>query len=127
MTPATIPLSTIARFSHDGRVFRSFGHLLAVRNGSLLAVPFGLATGDFSAVVDGCPVPWTEVFAAIDTPLATHTARLLTPEQLASEAPLVAALFSPYGWSQDSISTGHGLGPVPRVSSPDGVIFCWVR
>jgi hypothetical protein len=126
MTPATIPISTIARFSHDGRVFRSFGHLLAARNGSLLAVPFGLATGDFSALVDGCPVPWTEVWAAIDTPRAAHS-RALSPEQLASNAPLVAALFSPYGWLQDSISTGHGWGPVPRVSSPDGVIFCWVR
>lgn len=127
MPAASIPLSSVAHFAHGGRVFRSFGYLIAARTGALLAVPFGLATGDFSAVVDGCPVPWTEVWAAIDTPRDAQAARVLPPERLALEAPLVAALFSPYGWAQDSISCGPGWGPVPRVISPEGVIFCWVR
>lgn len=127
MIPASIPIQTIARFANAGRVFRSFGHFLAVQNGSLLAVPVGLATGDFSAVIDGCPVPWSEVFAAIDTPLAKESGRVLMPEHLAAAAPLVAALFPPHGWVQDAISAGPGWGQVPRVCSPDGVIFCWVR
>lgn len=127
MTPASIPIQTIAQFAHAGRVYRSFGHFLAAKTGALLAVPVGLATGDFSAVIDGCPVPWAEVFAVIDTPRAEHTARVLMPEHLAEEAPLVAALFPPHGWVQDAISAGPGWGPVPRVCSPDGVIFCWVR
>lgn len=127
MTPASIPIQTIARFAHAVTVYRSFGHFLAVKNGSLLAVPVGLATGDFSGVIDGCPVPWSEVFAAIDTPRAEHTARVLMPEHLAEAAPLVAALFPPHGWVQDEVSVGPGGGTVPRVCSPDGVIFCWVR
>lgn len=126
MTPASIHLSTIARFSHDGRVFRSFGRLIAARTGELLTVPFGLATGDFSAVRDGCPVPWGEVLAAVETPV-NPGAGPIPPEQLAKVAPLVAALFPPYGWVQDSFPISDGASPVRRVSSPDGVIYCWVR
>ncbi len=125
MKPSTIPLQSIARFSHNGRVFRSFGRLLAVRSGALLAVPAMLGAGDFSAVVDGCPVPWHEVFAAVDTPSAPDS-RPLSADDLAAAQPLLAALFSPYGWTQDSIALGAGCRPVARVSSPDGVIFCWV-
>lgn len=126
MTPASIPLQVIARFSHDGRVFRSFGHFIAAMNGSLLAVPIGLVTGDFSGVRDGCPVPWYEVFAVVDTP-KSEFAPVLAPEVLLQESPLLASLFPPYGWVQDSISVSEGWGPVPRVISPDGVIFSWVR
>ncbi|HRH13212.1 MAG TPA: hypothetical protein PK225_02550 [Azonexus sp.] len=125
MTPASIPVQTIARFAHEGRVFRSFGRFLAARDGSLLAVPVGLATGDFSAVRDGSPVPWGEVLAAIDTPVSTLF-EALQPEQLARLAPLLAALFPPYGWAHDHIAVSAGGRPVARVSSPDGVIFCWV-
>lgn len=125
MKPASLPLDLIARFSHNGQVFRSFGRLLAARNGSLLAVPVSLATGDFSVVVDGCPVPWHEVFAAVDTPLKPDS-ELLQPHGLASAAPLVASLFPPYGWSQDYVAVSAGGRPVPRVTSPDGVIFCWI-
>lgn len=126
MKPASIPLQSIANFAQGGLVCRSFRRLLAARSGSLLMVPVGLVAGDFSGVRDGCPVPWTEVLAAIETPLAA-SAVLLTPAQLAIAAAEVAALFPPYGWQQDSFSTGPGWGPVNRVTSPDGLVFCWVR
>ena len=87
MKPASLPLDLIARFSHNGQVFRSFGRLLAARNGSLLAVPVSLATGDFSVVVDGCPVPWHEVFAAVDTPLKPDF-EMLQPGDLAAAGSL---------------------------------------
>ena len=125
MTPASIPILTISRFAHEGRVFRSFGRFLAARNGSLLAVPLWLATGDFSAVRDGSPVPWGEVLAALETPVSA-LAEALPPERLAQRAPLLAALFPPYGWVQDHIAVSAGGRPVARVSSPDGVVFCWV-
>lgn len=125
MTPSSIPLGLIARFSHSGRVFRSFGRLLAARNGSLLAVPVSLGVGDFSTVTDGCPVPWHEVLTAIETPVS-DTAVPLLAQQLGLSAPLVAALFSPYGWVQDQISVSDGGRPVCRVISPDNVVFCWI-
>ena len=122
--PASVPLAAISRFSACGVVFRSFGFLLAARPGSLLAVPAVLGAGDFSAVRDGCPVPWVEVFEVIEAPVSPSAA-LLSAERLFEVAPLVAALFPPYGWVQDSVSIGGG-GVVQRVSSPDGVAFCWV-
>lgn len=126
MKPSSIPLSAIARFSHDGVVFRSFNYLLAARVGSLLAVPVALASGDFSVVRDGCPVPWTEALAAVDTPKSPFF-KELTAERLAYLAPLVASLFPPHAWGQDSISLGaDGQSSVCRVISADGVVFCWV-
>lgn len=125
MNPSSIPLRDIARFSADGRVWRSFGRFLAVRNGSLLAVPVLLACGNFRSAVDGCPVPWHEVFVAVDSPLAASAA-VVFPDELAVRAPLVAALFPPHGWQQDAISLCAGGRPVSRLVSPSGVIFCWV-
>lgn len=125
MKPASIPVQSIARFSLSGVVFRSFGFFLAARNGSLLAVPLGLVTGDFSAVRDGCPVPWHEVFVAVDSPKSPDS-EVLSAERLAVAAPLVAALFPPYGWAQDAVTVSPGGRPVCRVFSPDGVIFCWI-
>lgn len=65
-----LPLETLTRFSHDGRVFRSFDHLILPRSGALLLVPVWMATGDLRRVVDGCPVPWEEVFDVLDAPAA---------------------------------------------------------
>lgn len=125
MKPASIPLASLSPMAHDGRIYRSFGRLLAVRSGALLAVPVALAAGDFSAVRDGCPVPWYEVLAAVDTPISAISVAL-SGEALAKTQPLLAALFSPHGWTQDFIVLCAGGRPVARVSSPDGVIFCWV-
>ena len=125
MIPASIPMASIARFAHEGRVFRSFGRLLAAQNGSLLAVPVGLVAGDFSTVREGCPVSWHEVFVAVDSPVSAFF-EVLQPGQLAVAAPLLAALFPPYGWVQDHVAVSAGGRPVPRVTSPDGVIFCWI-
>lgn len=125
MKPASIPLQTIARFSKSGQVFRSFGYFLAASGGSLLAVPVCLGSGDFLKVVDRCPVPWFEALAVIESPRSDDF-KPLQPEQLAKVAPLVAALFPPYGWVQDAVSLNTDSGPLPRVISPDGVLFSWV-
>lgn len=65
-----IPLETLSNFSQDGRVFRSFDHLIFARAGALLLVPVWAAVGDLRRVVDGCPVPWEEVFDVLDAPAA---------------------------------------------------------
>ena len=46
--------------------------------GTLLLVPLHLVTGRCDEVVDGCPVPWEEVFAVLEYP-ATHP--LTNPDQ----------------------------------------------
>lgn len=125
MKPASIPIASLANLAHAGLVFRSFGRLLAVRSGQLLAVPVALGAGDFSAVRDGCPVPWYEVFAAVDLPTQVIS-QTLDAADFVKAHPALAALFSPHGWVQDWISLSAGGRPVARVSSPDGVIFCWV-
>ena len=125
MKPSSIPISAIGTLAHEGRVYRAFGRLLAVRNGQLLAVAGALGSGDFSAVRDGCPVPWYEVLAAIDTPVSPVSLALWS-DDLTAISPALAALFSPHGWVQDFIVLCAGGRPVARVSSPDGVIFCWV-
>lgn len=65
-----IPLETLSGFSQDGRAFRSFDHLILARTGALLLVPVWAVTGDLRRVVDGCPVPWGEVFDVLDAPAA---------------------------------------------------------
>ncbi len=60
-----LSLSAIAAFSASVRLHRAFGHLVAAAAGSLLCVPLPLAAGDLRAVVDGCPVPWEEVWALL--------------------------------------------------------------
>lgn len=65
-----IPLETLSAFSHDGRVFRSFDHLILARPGALLLAPVWVAVGDLRRVIDGCPVPWVEVFDVLDAPAA---------------------------------------------------------
>lgn len=126
MSPASVPLAELARFSADGRVWRSFGRLLAAQPGRLLAVPDVLAAGDFRALHEGSPVPWEEVLAAVDSPLAS-SAKVLAAEELAAVSAHLAALFPPHGWAQDSVSFCKGGRRVPRVTSPDGVVFVWVR
>lgn len=125
MTPYSIPLPDIARFSFDGQVWRSFGRLIAVRPGALLLVPVALGSGSLEAVRDGSPVRWQEVWAVIDTPRPEEPEQL-SPGDLLQCAPLVAALFPPYGWVQDRVSCWPFERSVYRVTSPDGVMFSWI-
>ncbi len=66
--PLEVSVSSVARFSSDGRVYRAFGYLLGAGLGELLLVPLGMTTGDLRQVTDACPVPWSEVHDIIDTP-----------------------------------------------------------
>lgn len=67
------PLETLLGFSHDGRAFRSFDHLIFSQVGTLLLVPVWRACGDLRRVVDGCPVPWEEVWDVLDAPADAST------------------------------------------------------
>lgn len=128
-----LSISVIAAFSADGRVFRSFGHLLGSRPGELLLVPLGHTTGDLRNVVDCCPVPWEEVWAVLDTPVAQP--ELMPPEEVCQRFPRLAQV-SPYGWTVDRIPPGPetdaSIYPwsfsvkVLRLTHPSGIRFAYV-
>lgn len=71
-TSQFLHIESMRHFAADGLVYRAFNHLIAARMGALLLVPFHRVQGSFEAVVDGCPVPWEEVYAVLDYP-AVHT------------------------------------------------------
>lgn len=114
-----VPVSSVARFAVDGRVWRAFDHLLATGPGRLALFPVGLVDGDLTRVVDGCPVPWAEVWAVIDAPEAP-AGRVLTPEALARLAPLAAAHLPPHGWWMDVVPSRATVPTVTRLTAPCG-------
>lgn len=119
-----IRIETVARFAVDGRVWRAFDHLLVAWPGGLLLVPVGLADGDLTRVIDGCPVPWGEVWAVVDAPLAA--AAQLSPETLARLAPVAAAHLAPYGWVRDVVPAREKVPTLTRLTAPDGVRLAWL-
>lgn len=119
-----VPISALLPFSGDARLFRAFGHLLAARHGELLAVPLGRTTGDLRGVVDGCPVPWGEVFAALDHPgVDPHP---VPADQLCVDHPRLA-LLTPYGWSLDRFQLPGSQTEISRLQHPAGIRFSWVK
>jgi hypothetical protein len=68
MSDPFFPIERVRLFATDGAVFRAFDHLIAARMGTLLLVPMHLVTGRCDAVVDGCPVPWEEVYSILEYP-----------------------------------------------------------
>ena len=114
-----IHTSTISRFAGDGWVWRSFDHLLAAGPGRLLLVPVGLADGDMTGVVDGCPVPWPEVWALLDAPPAEPAP--VTERALARLWPDLALQLTPFGWERDVVPAGATVPTMTRLVGPDGV------
>ena len=114
-----IHTTTVSRFAGDGRVWRAFDHLLAAGPGRLLLVPVGLADGDMTGVVDGCPVPWPEVWALLDAPPAAPAP---VPERaLARMWPDLALQLTPFGWERDVVPAGATVPTMTRLVGPDGV------
>jgi hypothetical protein len=66
--PYLVNFDTLQGFSADGRVYRAYDHLIAATHGMLLVAPLIVVQGRFHDVVDGCPVPWEEVYGLIDSP-----------------------------------------------------------
>ena len=126
-TPARLPefsISSIAAFSSSGYVHRAFGHLVAAKPGSLLVVPLPLVTGDLRQVVDGCPVPWAEVWLLIDTDPLKPVA--LESSQVLATWPTLAKVAAS-GWVIDSLPFQiNSRDVVRRISHPSGIRFAQV-
>lgn len=109
VTSFSVPLAAIAAFSRDARVFRAFDHLLAADFGQVLCVPVRAVAGDLTGVVDGCPVPWEEVCAVLDTP--PNSPVPLPGQALELEFPELGRITADL-WRSDRI----GIGPAPARS-----------
>ena len=120
--PPEFSISAIAAFSSSGYVHRAFGHLVAARHGSLLVVPLPLVTGDLRQVVDGCPVPWNEVWMLIDLP--PRKPESLAASQMASAWPDLARVVAD-DWAIDLLPMG-GRSPAYRLFHPSGIRFAKV-
>jgi len=68
MTIPFFPVERLQLFATDGQLYRAFDRLIAARMGTLLLVPFHLVIGRCDEVLDGCPVPWEDVFAVLEYP-----------------------------------------------------------
>lgn len=122
-----IPIPTIATFSRVNLVFRAFDHLIAPGIGEVLFVPVSLAEGDLCSVRDGCPMPWEEAWASLDTPV--DAALPVHSETLQADWPKLAALFS-FGWKIDSIGIGNSAGEqksIQRLSHVCGLRFVRIK
>lgn len=63
---STVPIATLQTLSGQ-QVCRAFGHALSAAPGWLVAAPLHSLEGSLTNLVDGCPVPWAEACAVLDT------------------------------------------------------------
>jgi len=118
-----LPLSLLASFSADGRVYRAFEHYIAAGNGRLLLVPAVLVYGDRTAVVSGCPVPVEEISALLDAP------QDMPPALLTDMHPLFRRLmtFGEGCWRYDFVPLMTGQRRrVLRVMNENGIRYAEV-
>lgn len=46
---------------------RAFGHALSASHGMVVAAPLSVVDGKLTDMIDGCPIPWSEACALIET------------------------------------------------------------
>lgn len=123
---SVIPVSSIAPFSADGRLYHAFCHFVAAACGELLLVPDGGVTP--WGVVPGCPVPVEEVAAVLDQPLCDPVA---VDVRASPEFCRLAAIAAD-GWLLDRISVLPGMREprsILRLTHPCGArhAMVWPR
>lgn len=127
-----VPLSLLANFSADGRVYQAFERYIAPATGRILMVPSalvyvmeggwarnGISPPFGSAVVPGCPVPVEEIAALLDTP----PVRPVRVDPASMLWQLLAAM-AESDWVQDTIALSPGSRRrVLRVRHPCGIVY----
>lgn len=120
-----IPLSLLAAFSADRRVYQAFEHYIAPGAGRTLLVPVTMAYSGpatdplVKPFVAGCPVPIEEISALLDTPQRS-------PADLHQRDPLwrVLSSIAEDGWIYDFIPMMPGQRQrVLRVTHPNGIRY----
>lgn len=64
--PYTVSTHQLMQFTQTRQLYRAYDHLIAAQHGSVLITPLFMVNGNFSDVIDGCPVPWVEVMAILE-------------------------------------------------------------
>lgn len=124
MTPL-FHIDLLRAFSADEQVYRAFGYLVASRMGTLLLVPFHLVTGRCDDVVDGCPVPWEEVFAVLEYPSSIESEPFFANQRF---KPLEILNLKQSEWVMDCITPMvNGTEKVLRLVHPCGVRYAVVE
>jgi hypothetical protein len=118
-----LPLSLIARFSSDGRLYQAFGYYIAAGHGYVLLVPVGVGYDDgVFAVTQGSPVPVEEISALINEPLYRQ-------HELGPGHPLWAlfAALCDTGWYYDLVPIMPGASRVVlRAVNQNGIRYAEV-
>lgn len=104
--PFMVAIEELRRFSQDGALYRAYDHLIAAAHGVLLVAPLIVVQGRFDRVVDGCPVPWEEVFAVIDSESLPFMMDLVRMPQITAELDRLDSLgLDRHQWEFDFIGT----------------------
>lgn len=61
-----ILMNSLLPFSANRRVYRAFGHAIAAESGLVMLAPLVCVEGALTGMVDGCPVPWDEVWQTLE-------------------------------------------------------------
>lgn len=104
-----IVMNTLLPFSASCRVYRAFGHAIAAESGLVMLAPLAAVDGPLHGLVDGCPVPWDEVWETLEAEPAN-------PVLL--DSPDFAA---PVGRLAQLATNGWQLATLPALHS---VVFC---
>jgi hypothetical protein len=83
--PYLVNFDALMQYSSDHKIYRAYDHLIAATHGSLVMAPLIVMQGRFHDVVDGCPVPWEEVYALIESPHAPFMLELSVMESIKLE------------------------------------------
>ena len=67
-------IMTLAKHSKDGRVYRSFDHVIVATCGMVVAVPMTQVSGSLAELAPYCPLPWQEMWAILDTEATARAA-----------------------------------------------------
>jgi hypothetical protein len=104
--PFQVSFDALMRYSADCKIYRAYDHLIAATHGSLVVAPLIVMQGRFYDVVDGCPVPWEEVYALIESPHTPFMMDLSRVEAINRELDRYDPLgLDRKGWEFDFIGT----------------------
>jgi len=121
--PYLVNFDALQQFSANGRLYRAYDHLIAATHGTLLVAPLIVVQGRFHDVIDGCPVPWEEVYSVIETEGEPFLMELAHMPTIHTEVKRLAPLgLERSSWEFDFIGVhDNARRNILRLKHPSGV------